>query len=104
MSESYSKDYRLIHKNDFKNIFKGSRRTKTSELTYFQKSNESTKSRVGISISRKICNAVFRNRIKRELRESFRKSTYKDIGKDILIIIKKRDALVSNFFQNIPYE
>ena len=45
--------------------------------------------RLGISVPKKIGHAVFRNRIKRYIREFFRTSQFKFLNRDILIVVFK---------------
>lgn len=49
--------------------------------------NNTSDSRIGISASKKVGNAVKRNRVKRQIREFFRKSKYKELGKDVLVVV-----------------
>ena len=54
---------------------------------------KSTRSRFGLVVSKKVGNAVVRNRIRRRVKEVFRqnKAWFPD-GQDIVIIAKKRAA------------
>ncbi len=53
-------------------------------------SKKTLRTRVGFSISKKVGNAVVRNRIKRCLKEEFRLSPYREGGLDILFVVSPR--------------
>ena len=42
---------------------------------------------MGLSVSKKVGNAVVRNRSKRIMKEAFRASEYKEMGIDVLVIV-----------------
>jgi len=88
-SEKYLKSSRLLTKGDFAHLKSNSSISKSKWLMAFYKEglNNSRDTRVGISASRKVGNAVKRNRVKRQIREFFRKSEFKSLGKDILVVV-----------------
>lgn len=47
--------------------------------------------RIGISVSKKICSkAVGRNYIKRRIREVFRRSEFRSLGRDVMIVVNRK--------------
>ncbi len=94
-------DHRLSLKKDFANLRVGSTRYQDQHIRIFYKRNNLLKSRIAFSVSRKVGNAVIRNKIKRSLREIFRQSEFKNKGFDSLVIInpnsfkKEANLLVS---------
>jgi len=90
MKETYRPRERIRKKNDFLSLYrKGTRyQAKYFNLIYFP--NDLNFSRMAVIVSRKIGNSVKRNKIKRWMRDLFRRN--KDFLKrnfDILIIAKK---------------
>ena len=60
--------------------------------------NESDKSRVGLTVSRKVGNAVIRNRVRRRLRESIRVNPERFIsGQDYVFIARARAATLGSY-------
>lgn len=66
------KNYRVKSKMDFKHIFddKQSKANKQFVIYYLEKENQDHL-RVGLSVSKKLGNAVVRNAIKRKIRRAF---------------------------------
>ncbi len=101
---SYQKINRLLSRNDFDNLRVGSRRLKADFFTIFYKPNflMSDSSRMGVSVSKKVGKAVFRNKLKRISRETFRTHGIVKNGIDFLIVFHPgidqlgKDIIVQN--------
>ncbi|WP_117167987.1 ribonuclease P protein component [Paraliobacillus sediminis] len=66
------KAYRLKKDKEFQLVFKQGKSFANRQLViYYLKKTEQTHFRVGLSVSKKIGNAVMRNQIKRYLRQAF---------------------------------
>jgi len=87
---NYPKINRLRTKKDFSNLRDESKSYSDKFFRVYYKKNNSKFSRIGISVSKKCGNAVFRNKVKRMTKESFRVSPYKTLGHDALIVINSR--------------
>ncbi len=100
---SYSKKERLLKRRDFVNLNQGGRRLYSKNFLIILKKNALCFSRLGITVTKKIGNAVKRNRIKRLVREFFRLNKERlPKGYDISIIAR---ADVSTFrLQDIERE
>ncbi len=74
MSLGFGRRSRLLRRDDFKLTFETGRRLKGDNLILWFASApaKDALSRFGVSVSSKLGGAVFRNRIKRLLREAFR--------------------------------
>ena len=98
-----SKEYKLLNGQDFGYLRSGSKQFACPSFkVYFKKSQLNLEhSRLGISVTKKVGNAVRRNRTKRIIREFFRtEQVIRDLGIDFLIVIsprlyKKGDLLTS---------
>jgi ribonuclease P protein component len=86
----FGKKERVRRRKDYLNIYKRGRRIHSDNFTVILSPNPSGEKRLGIAVSKKVGNAVKRNRIKRLLREFFRlnKDQLPD-SKDMVIIAKK---------------
>lgn|SRR5690625_3849465 len=85
------KAFRIKANKEFQYIFKHGKSFANRQLViYYMEKQAQTHFRIGLSVGKKIGNAVDRNRIKRYLREAF--NEYKDKIKptfDIIIIARK---------------
>lgn len=80
-----ARDFSLMRKDPF---FASS-----GVLLFFYKrsSAEGSATRIGISVSKKISSkAPDRNYLKRRIREEFRRSSYRLLGKDVMIVVNKK--------------
>lgn len=90
MDETLSPRERISKKKDFLSIYKDGKRHRGKVFNLIYLSNNLGYSRLAIVVSRKVGNSVERNKIKRNMRELFRKN--KDLFKmhaDMIIIPNK---------------
>ncbi|HSW01617.1 MAG TPA: ribonuclease P protein component [Sedimentisphaerales bacterium] len=71
---SIPKSQRLTSNQQFKSVLDRGRRAGDSLLTLYAAKNESGRARLGVSVGKSSGEAVVRNRLKRLLREAFRRS------------------------------
>lgn len=71
-SFSLPKEERLLNRKEFVNLNRLGKRYRTTHFTVILKENGLNISRIGITVRKKIGNAVKRNRVKRLIREIFR--------------------------------
>lgn len=88
-SFSFGSEFRLKNPADFSYLKKDSRSERSKYvIAYYKKSRlESSQTRIGFSVSKKVGDAPKRNRIKRILKEAFRHSDLKEKGLDILFVV-----------------
>ena len=85
-----------MNRKDFVNLNRLGKRYHTKHFLVITKKNETGKSRLGITVTKKIGNAVKRNRIKRLAREFFRLNKHHfSMSCDIVIIGKKNSYLLN---------
>lgn len=96
--EFFPKSSRLIKRSEFLAAQRFAQKFHTrSFLGLVVLSTDAQKSRIGITTSKKVGNAVQRNHIRRLIRESFRRHKLELLpGFDIVVIAKKNAALISN--------
>lgn len=83
--------YRLKANKDFRRVFQRGRSVATGKLVLYWFDNRSSAFRVGFSISKKVGNAVIRNRLKRRLRACFQRliPDLVEVHHDFVIVCRK---------------
>ncbi len=83
----FEKQFRLLSASDFSELKVGSLSLKKSSVIIYFKKNSFNRTRIGISVPKKLGKAHDRNRLKRLIREQFRQSPFKFLGYDILFVV-----------------
>ncbi len=88
----FTRKHRLTKKTDFDRIFQKGRVVADSTLVIHGIRGEGERSRIGISISKKVGSAPVRNRWKRLIREAYRLQQQQLPGELDLVVRPKRGA------------
>ena len=81
----FPKSFRLLVSPDFRRVQRG-RRFKTKHLVFRCLKSEASEPRIGLAVSRKVGNAVVRNRVKRWIREAVRHERQVLTGMEVVVI------------------
>lgn len=88
--ESFGKDKKIRKRSEYLTIYEQGARKYSENFTVILLKNQAKSNRLGISVSKKVGDAVKRNRIKRLVREFFRLNKHRlPSSQDIVIIGKK---------------
>ena len=92
-SQRFPKTARLRKRAEFVNLSRRGVRLQSANFVIIIGANGQQENRLGITVSSKVGNAVTRNRIKRSIREYFRRHRAElPMGSDILIIARSGAA------------
>lgn len=88
MDQGFSKANRLLKASEFERTLATGTKMVSPNIVLVANKNEAREPRLGLIVSRKVGNAVIRNRVKRQLRESFRVQKEDFAGLDVVIIAR----------------
>jgi len=89
-ASTFSKNERVLNRKDFVNLNRSGQKRRSEHMTVFIARNGLDRSRLGITVSRKVGGAVVRNRFKRLVREVFRlQKGFFPAGCDIVVSARK---------------
>jgi ribonuclease P protein component len=92
-TERLPKSARLLKRAEFLKLSRTGAKLQSASFIVISSTNHRPESRLGITVSGKVGNAVIRNRIKRQVREFFRRRRAAlRPGTDILVIARKDAA------------
>jgi ribonuclease P protein component len=88
--ENFPKTARLRKRSEFLRLPRNGRKVHSANFVVISKANDLGETRLGVTVSGKVGNAVVRNRVKRLVREFFRRRRQEMLpGLDVLVIAKK---------------
>ncbi len=94
----FPKRYRIKTKNDFGAVLKNGEKFVSSRFIVLAVRSPKEHARLGIVVSKKVGNAVARNKIKRKFREIFRQSYSQNIpGQHDIVIIARKIATMATY-------
>lgn len=90
-SEGLGKDFRVRRRADFTGAYAQGKKVVVRPFVLFARTNETGACRIGITATRKIGNAVVRNRAKRVVREAFRRVRMDLVpGYDYVVVVRPK--------------
>ena len=98
-----SRRQRLIRTSEFKEIYAGNKRLHGKFMVFWYDKRKSPCLRVGVVASKKIGNAVERNRAKRRLREVFRLNRH-NFQNNVDVVLVARPAILKAKWEDIEAE
>ena len=100
--ETFSRDDRLRKRTEFEACYSSGVRVSGRHLVLFLRSDPAaSRPRIGISVSKRVGDATVRNRVKRRLRELFRRTRAKLLDRPVEIAVNARPSAASAPFEDL---
>ena len=99
--ERFPKSSRLVHRHEFDLVFQSEHYAADDVLVIRGRSNGRGHTRLGLSVSRKVGNAVVRNRWKRLIREAFRRQKHL-LPSGVDLVVRPRRGAVCRYEKIAP--
>lgn len=101
--QGFPRAERLLKRGDFEEAYSAGRREECGFFVLVALDRSAGPSRLGISVSRKVGNAVARNRCKRLIREVFRRNSARlPTGWDLVVVVRR--SLVDSGYAEIEQQ
>lgn len=84
------KKNRVTRNEDFEKIISKKRSVANGVFVVYSNKNEEGLTRIGISVGKRLGNAVARNKVKRQLRMMLQESCNMEVPVDLIVIVRKR--------------
>ena len=101
--QRFPRSYRLTTRAQFREVYARGHRARSDSFTLFGLPNGLDRSRLGVTVTRKIGGAVKRNRAKRRLRELFRRNR-EELSPRMDIVINAHPAMVGSDYAGLELE
>jgi ribonuclease P protein component len=88
--ERFGKDEKIRRRSEYSTVYERGVRKHSEHFTVIMLKNQVNNKRLGITVSKKVGDAVKRNRIKRLVREFFRLNKHRLVSSQDIVIIGKR--------------
>ena len=99
----WTRSYRIVRRTDFQRIYERGRRSVGASFVVFGEPNDLAHPRLGITATRKLGGAVIRNRIKRVVREIFRRHR-PSLAPALDVVVNVRRGAAERAFQVLERE
>jgi ribonuclease P protein component len=95
--QRFPKSARLLHRSEYLRAQRDGRRFQTPRLTILSVANSLERTRLGVTVSRKVGNSVTRSGVKRRIREIFRTNKSRWPAGVDMVVIAREPASRSDF-------